>query len=225
MRRLFRFALRGIGMIVFVLIAALVVGVLWPRSTPNISKDDIPAQIFLVAGPIHYDFVLPLYPEFREALGESVDLDGGQTHLIIGWGSRAFYTTAGQYADVNAGAVWTAVTGDKAVLHTDSFSGFDWERHGAIRLKITPAQVEALAAFIAGQFERDSDGALQPIDGIGFGATDTFFEAKGRFHAGRTCNIWIADALQAAGIQIGIWTPTTLGLRASLKFHATVTMR
>ena len=44
--------------------------------------------------------------------------------LVVGWGSAAFYTTAGTYADIAPSAVWTAATGDAAVRENLGGGGF-----------------------------------------------------------------------------------------------------
>ena len=80
--------------------------------------------IGLARAPIHYDFLLPLSPELRARYGfaasAGVPIHAPQAEwLLVGWGSEAFYTSAGSYADMQPGAVITAITGDQAVLHLD----------------------------------------------------------------------------------------------------------
>lgn len=55
-----------------------------------------------------------------------------------------------------------------------------------------------------------------PIPGPGFGPTDRFFAAHGRFDILRTCNTWISDMLRAAGLRFGAWTPTPYAVTLSL---------
>ncbi len=50
----------------------------------------------------------------------------------------------------------------------------------------------------------------------GFGLTDAFFQAKGRFNIFYTCNEWLGRQLRAAGVPMGIWTPTTQAVDLSL---------
>lgn len=64
--------------------------------------------VYLINGPIHYDFTLPLDDEVRIALSAlnypALDAADAQT-LIIGWGARTFYTTVGCYSDVSGSAI------------------------------------------------------------------------------------------------------------------------
>ena len=79
-------------------------------------------HIYLVQGPIHTDFVIPLDQHSRAAM-EAIGYDLSQTPeaqtLIIGWGGAAFYTTIGTYRDVSARAIWNSVMGDASVLRID----------------------------------------------------------------------------------------------------------
>ena len=66
--------------------------------------------IGLARAPIHYDFLLPMSPELRARYGfaasAGVPINAPQAEwLLVGWGSEAFYTTAGSYADMQPGAV------------------------------------------------------------------------------------------------------------------------
>lgn len=64
---------------------------------------------------MHTDILFPMTSEtrarfgFAEAAGVPVNHPDAQL-LILGWGSAAFYTTAGTYADIAAGipfGLWT----------------------------------------------------------------------------------------------------------------------
>ena len=59
----------------------------------------------------------------------------------------------------------------------------------------------------------------RPCAGPALGLTDAFFAAKGQFNAVYTCNAWVGRQLRAAGLPLGIWTPTTEALSLSLSFY------
>lgn len=175
-----------------------------------------PVRIGLIAGPLHYDALLPLTPDLRARLafaaaaGVPVDHPGA-AWLLVGWGSRAFYTTAGTYADIAPGAVWTALTGDRAVMRLDVTGPIAPDAPGIDWLDLAPAQATALTGALLRAITDPT-----PIPGAGFTATDAFFPAEGRFHLFRTCNVWLGERLRQAGVPMGIWTPTTFSLRLSL---------
>ncbi|MBS8226560.1 DUF2459 domain-containing protein [Vannielia litorea] len=196
-------------------LAAAALGGLVPGRMANVAPGEgPPVEIGLIAGRIHYDFILPATEETRAALAFAREggvpvAAPGVRHFVVGWGSAGFYTTAGTYADVAASTVLKAATGDASVLRVEVYGplpeGFDYPR-----LTLTAGQYSALLAFIA------ETRAGPPIHGAGFSQTDAFFAAHGRFHLFRTCNTWITDALRAAGHPAGAWTPTPYAVTLSL---------
>ena len=132
---------------------------------------------------------------------------------MFGWGSAALYTTAGTYADISAGAVLIAATGDAAVIRLDvtgSLPPLD-----KLRLLTVPeAQYQALpdrtTAAIASQTAPDHPG---------FTGLDAFFPDTGTFHVFRTCNVWLDQTLRASGIPFGLWTPANGSVTLSLDWH------
>ena len=178
--------------------------------------------IGLARAPIHYDFLLPMSPALRarygfaSAAGVPVDAPDAEW-LLVGWGSEAFYTSAATYADMKPGAVWTAITGDKAVLHLDvagDVSGVD----GIEYFTLSDAQYQALLASLETNFQRDQTGAPLPLSAH-FNDHDAFFAAKGDFSLLYPCNAWVGETLRAAGVPFGIWTPTPQAVELSLRWH------
>ncbi len=179
--------------------------------------------IGLARGPIHYDILLPLTPETRAAFGfakaQGLPVDLPQAEwLVVGWGSAGFYTLVGAYSDMTPGVVWTAATGDAAVLRLDlagDVSGID----SLTWLDASPAQIAALRRVVLDNFVRDAVGDVQAIPPAPWGQTHVFYRATGAFHLLHTCNAWVGEVLRAAGIAQGIWTPTTQALSLSLWWH------
>ncbi|MES2432237.1 MAG: TIGR02117 family protein [Pseudomonadota bacterium] len=176
----------------------------------------------LARAPIHYDFLLPLSPELRARYGfaasAGVPIDAPEAEwLLLGWGSEAFYTTAGSYADMKPGAIWTAITGDKAVLHMD-VAGDVSRVDGITYFTLSDAQYQALLNSLDANFQRDQTGAPLALDAH-FNDHDAFFAAKGDFSILHPCNAWLGETLRAAGVPFGIWTPTPQAVEMSLRWH------
>ncbi|MFN3210380.1 MAG: DUF2459 domain-containing protein [Roseovarius sp.] len=189
-----------------------------PLSLPPSAEDGPPVEIRLVAGPIHYDFLLPLTHRTREGLGmlkeAGLPLQEPQARwLVIGWGSRAFYTHEGSYGDVPAATLWRAVTGDAAVLRADVIGPLPSDFEAPV-LRLTQAQYSALLTAIADDLNRDANAA-RALTVRGFTDSDMLFEARGSFHIFRTCNTWIARTLRRAGVPFGFWTPTPYAVTLS----------
>ncbi len=172
--------------------------------------------IHLVGTAIHYDFVLPATPETRAAFafagGVGVPVGAAEARwILVGWGARDFYTATGTYADMEAGPIWRAVTGDDSVLRIDVLGDVDLS--GTPVLRLSTAQYARLLAAI--RASTDGTALAHP----GFTASDAFFEGAGRFDLWRTCNVWVGEMLQAAGLRFGRWTPTPQSIRLALRLH------
>ncbi len=140
----------------------------------------------------------------------------GAEWLLVGWGSGAFYTTAGSYSDVTARAVLRAATGDSAVLRIDAFGALPDGIAGLHWLALTPGEYARLRASILADVTRGPDGRAIPVPVPGFGATDGFWRAEGRFDLFRTCNVWVGRKLHDAGLRFGAWTPAPQSVSLSL---------
>lgn len=213
MRRALRLIALTLALPVLYLLASVLLPLI-PGPGPNLSGP--PAHtIGLLQGPIHTDILFPLTPETRArfAFGEAagVPLNHPDAEwLIFGWGSAAFYTTAGTYADITTSAVLTAATGDDAVIRLDVLGPLpplDTLRF----LQLSEAQFQALLTQTSAAFASQTK-----LDRPGFTGTDAFFAAHGHFSALRTCNVWLGETLRAAGIRFGLWTPANWSVTLSL---------
>jgi uncharacterized protein (TIGR02117 family) len=198
-------------------------GAILPGSHPQIDGGP-QTRIALARGPIHYDLLLPmtdaLRASFAFAEGQGVPVaDPHVRYLMVGWGSRAFYTATGTYADLNLGSIWPALTGDAATLHLDvtgeveGIPGITW-------VTLSDTQLTALTQAVTATFTRDAAGNPIPLDALPYGATDAFYAANGRFNILNTCNVWVGSMLRAAGLDFGAWTPTPQSVAFSARWFS-----
>jgi uncharacterized protein (TIGR02117 family) len=213
MRRAFRLSALILALPVLYLLASVTLPLI-PGPGPDLSGP--PAQrIGLIQGPIHTDILFPLTPEIRaqfafaEAAGVPLNHPNAEW-LILGWGSAAFYTTAGTYADITTSAVLTAASGDNAVIRLDALGPLP-PLDNLRFLDLSQAQFDALVTQTASAFVSQTR-----LDHPGFTGTDAFFPAHGHFHLFRTCNVWLGETLRAAGIPFGLWTPANWSVTLSL---------
>jgi uncharacterized protein (TIGR02117 family) len=198
-------------------LVASVLGAVIPGSGPDLSGPPT-RTIGLLQGPIHTDILFPLTPAtrarfaFAEAAGVPVT-DPQAEWLLFGWGSEAFYTTAGTYADITASAVLTAATGDGAVIRLDTLGPLPPLQNLRF-LRLSEAQFQALLAKTSAAL-----ASRTRHDRTGFTGTDAFFPAHGHFSALRTCNVWLGETLRASGIPFGLWTPANWSVALSLDWH------
>jgi uncharacterized protein (TIGR02117 family) len=220
MRRWLRRLGAAAGLAVALYLAASLILPLVPGPRASMSDAGTPVRLGLLAGPIHYDFLVPLTPEVRQRFafarpaGLAVD-DPGAEWLILGRGGRAFYTTVGTYADLSAGAVWLGVTGDATVMRLDVVgpvrvdAGIRW-------LELSPAGFAGFLDAVLAGFAPGPEGAPVALAVPGLSARDVFFASPGRTDIFRTCNVWVGRMLRASGQRFGLWTPATWSVRLSL---------
>ena len=214
-------ALTTLVLLPFAYFALAALGAILPGAHPQIAGG-APTHIALARGPIHYDLLLPISDALRASYGfaqaQGVPINDPRVKfLIIGWGSKAFYTATGTYADLNLGSIWPALTGDDATLHLDvagdvaGVPAITW-------IDLSQTQLQALEAAVASSFTRDAAGQPIPLNAPPFGPTDAFYAAKGRFNAFNTCNVWIGHMLRQAGLDFGMWTPTPQSVAFSARW-------
>ncbi|MEM1232923.1 MAG: DUF2459 domain-containing protein [Pseudomonadota bacterium] len=203
--------LRGSFGFLAVVLCLLVAGALIPGPTVEVPAAPTDREVWLLRGPIHTDFVLPLDPATRAAFAFA-DLPQESQWVIVGWGSRAFYTTTGSYRDLSLPIVWRAATGDDGVLRVlpvpEGAQGpGNWAQQ---RLEVGS---NAYGRLLEAMTRRVIAGKLE---GLSLSPGDAFYATDGRFSLLRSCNQWAGEVLRAAGLRTGIFTPTTGGLRVSL---------
>jgi uncharacterized protein (TIGR02117 family) len=202
---------------------ALLAGTLVPRPAAPIPASFGAHEVMLVANPIHTDIALPASPEvlgrlgFLRDAGLTLDHPGVGT-ILIGWGGREFYTRTPTWGDLGARAVLASLTLDASVLHFSLAPPIEPGFPATRRIVLSDAQFEALLRFVEASLTRDASG--RPIMASpGYGPFDTFFEAQGSFNIAVGCNVWTSDALSAAGLRTGWWTPLPQTLFRSLDWH------
>lgn len=127
-------------------------------------------------------------------------------YLAIGFGNRAVYLDTPTWADLTARkALAAAVGGGPSLMQVDHVwnpvpDQYQWP------IRLRRVEYRRLAAFIAASF-RYRHGRSMPLIGRGYGPSDVFYESVVPYNFGRTCNAWTGEALRAAGVRAGIWTP------------------
>lgn len=218
-RRFLIWSMGGLGALVALYMLGGVAGAVIPARAVALPPDPPTVEVLLVAGPIHYDFLLPATAEtraeFEFAQWAGVRVWDAETEwLVVGWGARDFYTTVGTYWDISPRAIWRAIAGDGAVLRVSSVGALPPDLP-VQRLILSEAQYAALLDAIRDSVPEGAGGPvfLQLAEGGG-----AFYQAEGPFNLWRTCNVWVAERLAAAGVPIGRWTPAPYSVTLSLRW-------
>ena len=208
-------------LVLIAIVVSVTAGTLVPRPLWQSADEPRTRRILVLANPIHTDIAIPLSADVRErfafldAAGIPITNPAAQW-VVFGWGGRAFYLETPTWSELKAGPVFKALTLDRSAMHIDVFGEIP-EPHPAVTgFDISEAAFGRLMAFADESFER-ADGEPILISNAGYGATDGFFEARGRFNALVGCNTWTARALREAGLQTGWWNPLPSTLVISLR--------
>jgi len=186
------------------LAAALLLGA-WP-----INRDFQPTpggvEVFVCSNGVHTDFVLPVRTEEvdwsaifapRYYPADVTRFD----HVGIGWGNLDFYRSTPRWSDFRIGtALHSALGFGAAALHVQ-YRPVPGPAERCGRVAVSAVQYRALANYIAA-----TTAGPDPV-APGYGATDLFYPARGRFSLFKSCNVWVGQGLQAARLPAGLWTP------------------
>ena len=128
-------------------------------------------------------------------------------YLAIGYGNREFYLNTPTWGDLSPRTALAAAFGRGPSLvhveHERDPRPDEYQQPIVLRVE----EYRRLAAHIRRSFETDADGRSKPLIGRGYGPADIFYEGRGPYNAYRTCNEWTGEALRAAGVRTGLWTP------------------
>ncbi len=150
-----------------------------------VRKDDIPGGL------------LPETEDFPDA-----------DYLEMGWGDREYYQIEdpGVWVTLKAGAWPTS-----SVLHVVGIEG-DLSRffHSAriVRLDLCPNAFLRLIQAVHFSFDRGGNAGSRSLR-KGYYSVSWFYPARGRFHLFHTCNGWVAEILETAGLPMGWPLPIT----------------
>ncbi len=158
------------------------------------------ASIFLVPQGGHTgiavrraDIPAPLLPEKRDFPAANF--------LEVGWGERDFYMaqTAGSWLSFKA-----AFLPNRSVLHVAGVRGdlvAFFPQSDIVEIRLSQPALDGLMRYIHDAFERDGEmpaASLAP----GHYGDSRFYPGRETFYLLRTCNVWTAGALRAAGLPV-----------------------
>jgi uncharacterized protein (TIGR02117 family) len=170
--------------------------------------------IYIANNGVHADIVMPV-----RALGldwepfvpksDFAAPDQQARWVAFGSGEERVYLETPRWRDITPRTIWSALTGGRRVMHVEWVSNPGYSDR-AIRLR--PEEYRRLWAAIRADFQLDPTGKPKRIDHPGYGRSDAFYWATGRFNALKTCNTWTAGRLRKAGIETSVWPPFVQGL-------------
>lgn len=203
-RRTCRFVSRVCLVVIGVYFAIVLVGLIPVNNDFQETPGGI--RIYVVSNAVHADLVLPLEAEGvdwgdcfpAESFRGNIDR---ATHVAIGWGDRGFFLKTPTWADLEFSVVANALLfPSDTCMHVD-MTRAEFLGSGARSVEISAPQYQQLVDSIRASMDLNADGSAVLIANASYGASDAFFDAKGRYHCLNTCNSWVGRVLKSAGVK------------------------
>jgi uncharacterized protein (TIGR02117 family) len=172
-----------------------------PQVAPRPSPGGSPAvAIYLVAHEKHTGIAVPRAEISAGLWPESRDFPRAD-YLEVGWGDRDYYQgrDQGLWGTLKA-ALWPT----PSVLHVVGVRGpvaRYFRASEVVELMVSHDGFERLIRYIHDAHERAGAAAAAAL-GPGLYGESRFYPGWESFHLFRTCNVWTARALRAAGLSI-----------------------
>ena len=217
--RLIRWPIRCLAWIAagLVLAVALYLMAAWIGSSlPRNSDWREPASggvvIAVETNGVHTALLLPLVTRAKDwrrdfPLGDVARPDLPYTHVSVSWGERAVFLDTPSWWDLSPRLMLKILT-----------RGGDGLQHVAFYVRPTASDAVRPIRLTQGQYSRlvasiEAELPHEPlVKHRGYGASDVFYDAGGRYTAVNTCNQWTGNRLADAGVRVGRWTPLQSGV-------------
>lgn len=155
--------------------------------------------IYVMSNGFHIGLILRNEDIPRDAWPE-VDEIPDHPWVEVGWGSEIFYRAK----KITVPVVMGAVVPNASVLHVvgwDESPEITFAASDLVRLEVDEAQFAHLCRHVHDTYALDKAGKVQNL-GPGIYGDAVFFRAKGNYYFPKTCNVWTARGLRAAGVPI-----------------------
>jgi uncharacterized protein (TIGR02117 family) len=176
-----------------------------------INREAITARVLVMHDYWHSAILVRTIDVSSQIVPEVRDFSGAD-FLEFSWGDREYFP----HPDPGiALALKAAVWSSGSILHVVGVRGspeLAYPNAEIITIGLTTGNLQRLVQFVAETFSRagvETASAARP----GLSENARFYWAQGRFSIFRTCNTWVAEALQAAELPINpAWVITARSL-------------
>ena len=134
-----------------------------------------------------------LWPELRDF--------PSARYLEVGWGDAEYYPSPAPGLRDTLRAAFLPTDSVVHVVGIDTSVTAYFTTNEIVAIALSQAGVAGLARYIHDAFLREGEAPVSPL-GPGLYGDSRFYPGRERFHLFRTCNVWTASALRAAGVPI-----------------------
>ena len=121
-------------------------------------------------------------------------------YIEVGWGDEDFYKSPDP-------SIWTTLKAGlfptSSVVHARAVSQYELNRFSKdkiVKLTISEKGFENLSLFIENSFAKENDKFIRVSKGLY--PNSLFYLSSKKYHIFNTCNVWTAEALHSAGLNI-----------------------
>ncbi len=127
-------------------------------------------------------------------------------YLEVGWGDRDYYQDSDPHFGITLkAALWPT----DSVLHIATFNGSVtsyFTNREIVKIELSEPGFEQLSRYFAESYAKDDAGQAIPLR-PGLYGKSRFYLSRETYHVFKTCNVWTARGLRAAGLPItSAWT-------------------
>lgn len=222
LKKVVRVILKTIGVIIgalalYALAAWLVPYIAVNKKAINEGPDEV--TIYIKTNGVHTDIVVPVKTPQMDwtqyiKYEHTDDKDSTMPYVGLGWGDKGFYLQTPEWSDLKFSVAFKAMFYlSTSAIHATFYPSITEDKN-CKAIKISYKQYEQLNTFLLNSFDRDENSNTIHIPSVddGYGSTDAFYEAKGKYSLFYSCNTWANKALKAADQKACLWTVTDKGI-------------
>ncbi len=182
-------------------LAIISAGCLGPRRGLFPPNREEPRKTVYVVGHGWHTGVVLRKADIPAGLWPEKDDFPGADYLEVGWGDDAYYRAPKVTPLITMKALFWC---DKSVLHVVGFAepvrAF-FPASQIVRVELSEPGFTNLCKFVNDRFKREGGKRATPLQ-AGLYGRSYFYRATGRYYFPKTCNIWTASTIRAAGCPI-----------------------
>ncbi|MEL7248605.1 MAG: DUF2459 domain-containing protein [Bacteroidota bacterium] len=212
MRKLWRyikwFLLSFLGILLIYLLAALI-GSLWSTRPMVQNCAEKQYELYVTTAGVHLDLVLPVEQLPPHLIHPSYFTDS-TTHVAFGWGECTFFLETPNWSDLTLqNGARALLVNSESLVHIVRYRRPmpSWKR-----VEVCEESLAALFEYLDQSFRKNEQGDWTEVPSTGYPRSHFFYEANGQYNAINTCNAWLGEALKAAQVKTGRWSPFTYGI-------------
>ncbi len=200
-----------LALILLPIISYLIIAIILSSITVNKQgTNNTPySTIFLSNNGIHADIILAK-KDMTATLQKGLISNTNDKFLAFGWGEQQFYLNTVTINNMTP-QIFARVMliNSPSVIHVQQYQHqqSDW-----IAVPVSKEQLAQINHYIQTSFQHDSIGNKLLFVNRGYGKSDNFYKANGKYSSLNTCNTWANTAFKNSGLQASLWTPFSQGL-------------